>query len=145
MKRHTLSMLSAFLMVLTIAIPVNSAEAAAAAESPEVVEVKVNSEPAGFQAEIYAGTCYIPFYAGVMALRPDAEITWEDGTFYAKAWDFTMTARPGDKYLVINGRYLYVPMGIKNWPDGAALVPVRTLATALGAHCGAPPCVLLSG
>lgn len=127
MNRRALSMLLALVTLLSLATP------AMASEPPTVAEVRVNNEPVGFQAEVYDGVSYIPFYAGVMALRPDSVITWDNGTFTASASDFTMTARAGDRYLVINDRYLYVPTGIKSWPEGAALVPARTLATALGA------------
>jgi N-acetylmuramoyl-L-alanine amidase len=44
-----------------------------------------------------------------------------------------MTVKVGDPYLVINGRYLYISGRVKGWADGTALVPARTLATALGA------------
>lgn len=127
MKKPVIHILLALALLLGLAIP------AYAAEAPAIAEVKVNNETACFTAEIYGGTSYIPFYGGVQLLRPDAEITWENGAFTATAWDFTMSVRVGDPYLVINGRYLYIPEEVKGWEDGAALVPARTLATALGA------------
>lgn len=89
-----------------------------------------------FQAELHGGTSYVPFYGATLTLRPDAQIIWEDGQFIATAHDFTMTARIGDPYIQINGRYLYLPGGVKGWEDGTALVPARALATALGAWIG---------
>lgn len=127
MKQRALPMLLALTTVFCASPP------AVAAEAPASVEVRVNHELVDFTGEAYEGVSYLPFYAGVAALRPDALITWENGAFYAQAEDFTMSARAGDRYLVINERYFYVPMGVKSQPDGAALVPARTLATALGA------------
>lgn len=115
-------------LVLALALP-----ARAAGEEPIVVEVTVNGETAWYTAQVYGGTAYLPFYGGVLTLRPDADITWEDGLFTATAWDFTMTARIGDPCIVVNGRYLYIPGGVRGESDGAALVPARTLALALGA------------
>ena len=41
--------------------------------------------------------------------------------------------KPGAKYIVANGRYLYVPTGVK-LENGTVMVPVRTLCQALGAE-----------
>ncbi len=100
------------------------------------VGVTLNGAPSALPAVVYGGTSYVPFYAAVLALRPDAQVTWENGSFIATAADFTMTVRAGDVYLVINERYLYIPDGVKSEPDGAAWVPARTLATGLGAWIG---------
>lgn len=130
MTKRMLTTLLSLTLMLGLAVP------AFAAQEPDSVPVTVNGEEAAYSAEIYDGVSYIPFYHGVMSIRPDAVITWEEGVFTASAWDFTMTVRIGDPYLVINGRYLYLPMGVKGWADGTALVPTRTLATALGAWIG---------
>ena len=130
MKKHILSSLLALSLTLGLSVP------ALAAGEPSVAEVTVNGEAVYYTAEVYDGTAYIPFYGGVQTLRPDAEITWEDGTFTASAWDLTMTVKVGDPYLIVNGRYLYIPEKVKGWADGTALVPARVLATALGAWIG---------
>lgn len=127
MKKQILTFLLALIMLLGLSVPTF------AAEEPSIVEVTVNGEPVYYTAEVYDGTAYVPFYGGVQTLRPDAEIIWEDGVFTASAWDFTMTVKVGDPYLVINGRYLYIADRVKGWEDGTALVPARVLATALGA------------
>lgn len=130
MNKRILSSLLALVLTLGLAAP------AYAQEEPSVAEVTVNDQTVSYTAEVYDGTAYIPFYSGVQSLRPDAEITWEDGTFTAAAEDFTMTVRVGDPYLIINGRYLYIAETVKGWADGTALVPARVLATALGAWIG---------
>ncbi len=127
MKRRICSALLTLALALSLVLPCY------AQQPPAVVPVMVNGVETCYIAEVYDGTAYIPFYGGVYSLRPDAEILWDSGTFYARAWDFTMTARIGDPYIVINDRYLYIPGGVKGWADGTALVPSRTLAKALGA------------
>lgn len=85
-------------------------------------------------ARLEGWTSYVSFYYGAKALRPDLDITWEEGVFVARAQDVYMTVRCGDLYLQINGRYLPVEGGIQQADDGAAWLPVRVLATALGAQ-----------
>ena len=131
MKKQITCALVCLTLLLGLSAP------AYAAEEPATASVTVNGTLAeDFQATIYGSTSYLSFCAGTMALRPDASITWEDGQFIATASDFTMTVRVGDSHLVINGRYLYIPDGVKGLEDGTALVPARTLATALGAWIG---------
>ena len=131
MKKRWLLALTVLTLTLGLSVSAHAAE-----EEPSLVEVTVNGEAVCYTAEVYDGTAYIPFYGGVQSLRPDAEITWEDGIFTASAWDLTMTVRVGDPYLVVNDRYLYIPEKVKGWADGAALVPARVLANALGAWIG---------
>lgn len=85
-------------------------------------------------ARLEGWTSYVSFYYGAKALRPDLDITWEGGVFVARAQDVYMTVSCGDLYLQINGRYLPVEGGIRQADDGAAWLPVRVLATALGAQ-----------
>lgn len=100
-------------------------------------ELHINGEEAPFNATIYtAGTTHVPFAAAVQALCPDAEVTCSNGKFTATAEDFTITAKVGQKYLVVNDRYLYIPDKVLEGSDGAAMVPVRTLAKALGVEVG---------
>lgn len=85
----------------------------------------------------HAETCnqvtYVSFTALVSALRPDASVTWETDRAVARTDDgLTVSALPGALYLEANGRYLYVPDSILTG-DNETLVPVRTLAQALGA------------
>lgn len=132
MTKRILKGLMSLALILSFALTAYGAE-----ENYENVEVVLNEEAlVGFQARISNGVSYLPFYAATMAIRPDAQVVWEDGTFTATAQDFTMTVRVGDPYLAINGRYLYIPGGVWGDPDGAAWVPTRTLATALGAWAG---------
>lgn len=108
--------------------------AQAAESSPAPVAVAVNGVTMEhFSAQAYQGVTYVSLYGVTMALRPDAVITWEDGQLVARTEDLTLSARTGSSYLVANGRYLYVPGGVKADESGDTLVPTRTLAAALGA------------
>lgn len=73
--------------------------------------------------------CYLPI---VQALYPDATAVWEDGQAVVEAEGLSMHIKLYANYLEANGRYLYVPDGIRQ--EGVdILVPVRVLAEALGA------------
>lgn len=78
-------------------------------------------------------TNYISIRPLVKALFPDAKITWAEGQCTFTADGLSLTAKPGDCYLVVNGRYLYVPNSIIT-EDHSLLAPARTLCTALGAE-----------
>lgn len=132
MRKRILQCILSLALLLSVALPAYAAE-----ESWENVEVLLNEETVvGFEARVNDGVSYLPFYAATVAIRPDAQVVWEDGKFTATAQDFTMTVRVGDPYLAINGRYLYIPGGVWGDPDGTAWIPTRTLATALGAWAG---------
>lgn len=98
--------------------------------------VTLNGEVTALTAQVKDGTSYLPFGGTVQALRPDAQVTWENGRFIATAQDFTMSVGVGECYLTINERYLYIPGGVLLADNGDALVPSRTLAIALGAWVG---------
>lgn len=77
-------------------------------------------------------TTYIPLRTIVCALDPNASITWENDQLVAVGQGYRLSARPGDPYMVVNDRYLYVPDGIL-FQNDATLAPLRTICTALGA------------
>ena len=122
-------------LVLCLVLMCSMGVTAFAAETPDstatVVVDGVTME--NFFAEGYDRTTYVSLYGMTLALRPDAAVTWEDNQMVARASDFTMSARVGASYMVVNGRYLYIPDGVKKDEAGDTLVPTRTIATALGA------------
>lgn len=112
-----------------------NAETAPVETDPDRVVVAVDAVASeSCFARLEGWTSYVSFYYGAKAIRPDLDITWEEGVFVARAQDVYMTASCGDLYLQINGRYLPVEGGIQQADDGAAWLPVRVLATALGAQ-----------
>lgn len=74
---------------------------------------------------------YLSIRALAEALFPDAQVTWQDGQCSVTAPGLALTARLGDPYLVVNGRYLYVPDGIR-MEQHSLIAPVRALCTAFG-------------
>ena len=100
----------------------------------------VNGRSLGSTAttKLVGDSTYISMRVMVEALDPTAVITWRDGQFYATGNGFTMTARPGDYYMVVNGRYLYVPEGIV-YENSTTLAPLRTICNALGASTSWEP------
>ncbi len=84
---------------------------------------------------VYDGIYYVSFVNAVLALRPDAKIGWEGDYAVATADGLSIKARCGDQYIQANGRYLYVLHSVKS-VDGRLLVPVRTIAQAMGGGVG---------
>ena len=83
-------------------------------------------------ATVRSNTTYVSLRAGTRALAPEAEISGTGDCALVEGEDFTLTARPGALYLEVNGRALYIPLGVL-LENGRTLVPVRVLAQALGA------------
>lgn len=85
------------------------------------------------QAHMVGDTTYVALRAAVRALAPEARVSWEDGAARVRGAGLDLAARPGDQWLTVNGRALYVPDGVL-LEDGVTAVPVRALAAALGAE-----------
>lgn len=77
-------------------------------------------------------TTYVCYWPIVKAMYPDAAATWENDRAVVRAEGLELSIQLGSNYLVANGRYLYFEDGVK--VEGSSImVPVRTLAQALGA------------
>lgn len=122
-----------FCLVLCLALTLGTTARAADTAAVSVAVAVDGIALEHLSAVAYDGATYVSLYGVTLALRPDAVITWEDGQLVARAEDLTLSARIGASYLVANGRYLYVPGGVKMDDTGDTLVPARTLAAALGA------------
>lgn len=77
------------------------------------------------------GTTYVSLRTVAQLLAPDAQVTWERGAAWVRGEGVTLSARPGEQWLTVNDRALYIPQGVL-LEDGRTLVPVRVLAEALG-------------
>ena len=66
----------------------------------------------------------------VSALYPNATAEWVNGQAEVKADGLTLHIKPGAQYVEANGRYLYVPDGVK-CEGYSIMVPIRTLCQAL--------------
>ena len=76
-------------------------------------------------------TTYVSLRTVAGALAPDAAVTWENGAAWVRGEGLTLSAKPGEQWLTVNDRALYIPQGVL-LEGGTTLVPVRVLAQALG-------------
>ncbi len=76
-------------------------------------------------------TTYVSIRTLANILLPDAEVSWRNGTAWVEGDGLTISARPGDLYMTVNDRVLYLPHGVC-MADGSVLVPVRAMAEVLG-------------
>ncbi len=80
---------------------------------------------------VEGGTTYVSLRTVAGVLVPDAAVSWENGTAWVRGSGLTLSARPGDQWLTVNGRALYIPYEVR-LENGRTMVPVRVLAQALG-------------
>lgn len=96
--------------------------------------LEVNGKNLWSQAQAHlveGGTTYVSLRTITEALAPNAAVSWENGTAWVRGSGLTLTARPGDQWLTVNGRALYIPYQVR-LENGRTMVPVRVLAAALG-------------
>ena len=126
MKKRALRALACLAICFTLASP------AYATESGVTVTVNGTAIETGFASQVLNQQTYVSYLPIVKALYPDATAVWANGQAEVTAPGLTLYIKPDAKYIVANGRYLYVPDGVKV-EDTHILVPVRTLCEALGA------------
>ena len=124
-----------FLLCLCITVGLG-VPAFAAEEEYAIVTVTLDGEEVTeFSAWLRNGTSYLPFEEGVKLFYPQAEVTFGSGFYTARAEGLYMTARAGEVYLAVNGRYLYYASGLpKRASDGMPLIPARLFCKAMGAE-----------
>lgn len=110
--------------VLACALTLGAANAA-------TVTVRGTSLPASAGTILINDRTYVPLRAVVQLMDPTAEITWNRGTATVTTDTLTLTATVGQKWMQANGRYFYLPDGVK-LIDGRVMVHVRALAAAMG-------------
>lgn len=92
--------------------------------------VEANGRPlTADQGWIEDGTSYMTLRA--LAQHADYELTWDGSRAWLKGVDLELSARPGDLYILSNGRALYVEGGVRV-VDGKLTLPLRVLAAATG-------------
>lgn len=133
MRKHLLALTLCLALMAAAAGPAYAAEAPA--DPPIYIDGVLFDHP---QTTVVDQVTYVPLHAMSKILLPEAELLWEDGAAVVRAEGLEMSARIDNLYLYANGRYLYVPGLVRAayTPEGElanALVPVRTLAKALGA------------
>ena len=102
------------------------------ASAAEVLSVEGRNVWSEAGARLVGGdTTYVSLRAVAGLLAPEAEVSWEDGAAWVRGDGLSLSARPGDVWLTVNDRALYIPNGVL-LENGRTLVPVRALAEALG-------------
>ena len=100
--------------------------------SAAAVSLEVDGAPVSMRTSILNCTTYVPLRAMTNILSPDASVSWENGVAVVRSRSLTLTARPGDLYMEVNGRILYAADGVLA-DNGVTMVPLRALCKALGA------------
>ena len=118
--------------LVSLALCVTLAGQAAAAESSVSFVVNGITLAADVPNRVEARTTYVSYWPIVSALYPNATAEWVNGQAEVKADGLTLHIKPGTQYIEANGRYLYVPDGVK-CEGYSIMVPIRTLCQALGA------------
>ena len=104
------------------------------ASAADVLSVNGQNLWAKAQAHLVeGGTTYVSLRTVAEALAPNASVSWEDGAAWVRGSGVVLSARPGDQWLTVNGRALYVPYQVR-LVNGSTMVPVRVLAQALGSE-----------
>lgn len=83
------------------------------------------------KAQVVEGTTYVSIRTMAEYLLPDAAVSWRDRTAWVEGDDLLIRARPGDPYMTVNERVIYLPHGV-HLVKGSVLVPVRALIEVLG-------------
>ena len=76
-------------------------------------------------------TTYVSLRSVAAMLDPDAQVDWREGQAWVETEKLTLTARPGDDYIQVNGRYIYMEHGVRAM-DGSTMVAIRPFAAAMG-------------
>ena len=102
------------------------------ASAVEVLSVSGQNVWSEAGARLVGGdTTYVSLRTVAGLLAPEAEVAWEDGAAWVRGDGLTLRARPGDQWLTVNDRALYIPGGVL-LENGRTLAPIRVLAEALG-------------
>ncbi|NCB63740.1 MAG: copper amine oxidase [Clostridia bacterium] len=113
--------------------PVAVEPPAAETEAPVEADLYIDGAPITAVPTIYYNeTTYVCLPLMAAALRADATYAWENDRVVVRADGLVLSAKWDNLYLEFNGRYLYIPDGVKHDEAGNTYVPVRTLAKALG-------------
>ena len=93
--------------------------------------VEVNGTPLLSQEGwLEGGSSYVTLHA--LSRESDYTLSWDGAAARLEGEGLALTARPGEQYIEVNGRALYVPGGVRI-VEGRTVLPLRLLEDALGA------------
>lgn len=81
------------------------------------------------------GVTYVALAPMAQVLDSSVQIGWDGSKVEIYSSHLALTARVGEQYLVANGRYLYLPDGVR-MVDGMVTVPLWAVAKAFDAAVG---------
>lgn len=76
-------------------------------------------------------TTYVSLREVSSVMLPHASLSWDGTQASLSDEGLSLTAQPGQNYIEVNGRVLYVEDGVR-LENGCTLIPVRVLISALG-------------
>lgn len=121
-------------------IETESSDTAEEAQQPQVsvdptLLIDGQPAPAATGKSIRSGTTIVALKETALALEPEANVAWNSGdsTVTVTTGSLTLTAQVGQKYVVANGRYLYIPQGV-TLENGVAMIPLKVLCEAFDAQ-----------
>lgn len=117
--------------LMTCVLALLMAAALTAPASGAVLSVGGRDLWAAAKARVVDNTTYVSLRTIAGELAPCAQVSWRNGAAWVEGAGVTLAAVPGQKYLTVNDRALYIPGGVLA-DSGSVLVPVRVLAEALG-------------
>ncbi len=97
------------------------------------LSLEINGKAQSVNPTLYNGTAYVPLRTVSQLLSPEAVISWENNTAYVRSSRLAISAIPWSYYIDANGRKLFAKDGVR-LISGTTMVPVRTLAKAMGAE-----------
>ena len=113
-------------------------------EEPEVTgdaNLLIDGQPAPLELNkvLQNGTTYLSLSVMARQLAPDAQISWNGSAAFVVTDQVSLTAKVGELYVEVNGRYLYVPETVQLTQAGQVIVPLRVVAKAFGAEVNYDP------
>lgn len=98
----------------------------------EALTVKVDGRDLTAGSYLEGGTTYVPLRVLARSLG-EVAVWWDGAVAWVEGRGLTLSARPGDTWIVANGQQIEAPGGV-HLVGGVTLVPVRALAAAMGAE-----------